>query len=430
MFHINMEYLVWRGVVLLVSCFMILTTSGIIYGWPSLLLVFQDVKLFENLCTPEEGNHCNARLLKFNLIYTLGQVSAVIGPMPFGIFLDKFGPRLTTFVGSIGFAGSSLLISFSNHSTFDAYIPGFMFLQIFGAGIFLGLIKMSQYYKSKDAVLAVFNICFDASTVVFFIYLLIYKSTPLPPSAFFKYFAAIPVFSLLLVIFWPISTEIEDETTPIVKAPEPSFRGFLFIIKSRDFLLWALIYMPITLAWMNMYLGTIEERLKFYANEETVIFLIEALGAILPAVLIVSPFIGMFVDKFGYKVSFLTNHFVGFVWCILISVDKYPYMQIGTFVLFTFLRALFWGNAMVYAVKLLGFTYFGKGWGLVVLLAGLVNLIPYFLLDLVLSTFKGNFLILNYIQIGCWILLFFFPIYMQTSWHSTDHKDQYPYERY
>eukprot|EP01124_Arcella_intermedia_P015444 TRINITY_DN21947_c0_g1_i3.p1 TRINITY_DN21947_c0_g1~~TRINITY_DN21947_c0_g1_i3.p1 ORF type:complete len:439 (+),score=65.52 TRINITY_DN21947_c0_g1_i3:43-1359(+) len=436
MMHLNMELGVVRGVVLVMCCFMILMTSGVIFGWPSLLLVFQEENLFKNLCTRDETGKedCTAQLLKFNLIYTLGQVSATISPLPFGIFLDRFGPRLTTFIGSIGFALSSILISYSNDSTFDAYIPGFMFLQIFGSGIFLGLIKMSEFFKSKDAVLAVFNICFDASTVVFFFYLLIYRSTHLHSSDFFKYFAIVPVFSLILGLFWPVPKDAHggpNESTPIVESKEsgpPSMQVFWRIIRSRDYLLWAALYMPVTLAWMNMYLGTVKERLSFYANEEQVVFLVEALGAILPSVLVVSPFIGYFIDRFGYKVSYLFNHFLGVVWVILISVDTLPYLQIGTFIIFTLLRALYWGNAMVYAVKLLGFTYFGKGWGLMVLIAGLLNLIPYFLLDLVLSTFKGNFLILNYVLIACWLLCFFFPIFLQTRWHRTDWNEEDSYE--
>jgi len=122
-------------------------------------------------------------------------------------------------------------------------------------------------------------------------------------------------------------------------------------------------------------------------------------------------------DNFGYKKTFLINHFLGFFWVLLISIEVVPYLQIASFIIFTIVRGLYFGNAMVYAVKLFGYGDFGKGWGFVYLSAGAINILQYFMLDVTLKALGGSFVVLNYVEIGTWVACFFFPIYLNTKWH-------------
>jgi MFS family permease len=95
-------------------------TSGVIFGWASLLPV---IKSSGADYTPEQ----------FSLIFTAGAVGNYMTTLIFGMILDNLGPKLTGVIASILFAIGTTLCSFVDN--YYCFSIGFFIVGFAGPGI-------------------------------------------------------------------------------------------------------------------------------------------------------------------------------------------------------------------------------------------------------------------------------------------------------
>ncbi len=108
------------------AAFQIFFCGGITYGWATIVPVFKAEGLFYDLCEESQlqvahGSNnsmngsdlysnqrkddgakkfeCAAQRERLNLVFNVAVFSVAASSLPIGAFLDKFGPKITLFVG-------------------------------------------------------------------------------------------------------------------------------------------------------------------------------------------------------------------------------------------------------------------------------------------------------------------------------------------
>ena len=105
-----------------VACFQMILTTGVIYGYASLLVIFKDMKLYQSECNAgselfnstgiltfdnstggevnEEGNlFCPARDKSFNLPFAIAVIIQSLVKIPLGNLVDTFGAKSSQYLG-------------------------------------------------------------------------------------------------------------------------------------------------------------------------------------------------------------------------------------------------------------------------------------------------------------------------------------------
>ena len=83
-----------------------LITSGIIFGWPSLVLLLKEDNVYRNGCdigsSNVNGTHtvCAKQEVELNRIFTFGFFGLIGSRLVLGIILDRHGPLVCSMLGS------------------------------------------------------------------------------------------------------------------------------------------------------------------------------------------------------------------------------------------------------------------------------------------------------------------------------------------
>lgn len=461
----------------------VLLCSGIIYGWSSLLLVFQAEGVYSELCTnstasaasnsylsytasalhtamSSEGpvdtsKMCSAQILRFELVYILGLVSVFLSTPVHGFLLDTYGARFLNHTASVFVIIGSLFFAFGyNTAKLDLLIPAMICIAFGGMATLLSLFpfaKITPQYIS--IVLAFYNVGFDSSPLVFYIYVKVYQATGLSPRSFFLIYLIVPISMLILSVFWPkgigephgtseeqketntqSAGELELDTisegdarvvplegdsngslealesnreskTPETEEPTSElgpveqfawpFKKQLLSIESVLICLTHIIFS----SWLSVYMGSVQSRLKALeptGNMERIDAYTEHFGLVLSLAFLSAPLVGFSI----YKLKVLRAFFV----CILMSIvwnlgQFLPFTaQIFTFVVFAVVRAWYYGIIFTFITHVFSWVNVGKLWGVFNLFAGLVSFAFYGISWAVVHWFKGSYTIPNIVS--------------------------------
>lgn len=221
---------------------LVLSMSGIVYGWSSLLLVLEDEGVYSELCTSNSTasvastaadslplwskmvrstlrrdslaiqtnatstTTCAARSLRFDLVFLMGVLAVFIFSPFHGWTMDTLGARILTMIAACAMLCGLIMFSFGYHTQkLDLLAPSLMFIAAGGMGILMAMFSMARIMpKYISIILALLNVGFDSSPIVFYIYVKIYQAHPsVSPRIFFLAYCAIPILALLLSVFWP-----------------------------------------------------------------------------------------------------------------------------------------------------------------------------------------------------------------------------------
>lgn len=101
---------------IIVAAFQIILSSSILFGFSSLLVVFKDLKLYEDTCkepsftssnftdtkfSNEEATwvSCSAREKALNLPFAVGMILHFLVKIPLGGFIDNIGAKSSQYIG-------------------------------------------------------------------------------------------------------------------------------------------------------------------------------------------------------------------------------------------------------------------------------------------------------------------------------------------
>jgi MFS family permease len=158
-------------------------------------------------------------------MFTIAAVSTNVVALPVGTILDRYGPRVSGIIGSISITIGSLLFAFAAELPFDAYIPGYLFLALGGPFVFISSFQLSNAFPQYSGlILALLTGAFDTSSAIFLAYRLIYQATEgaFTPKKFFLIYLVVPVYILLVQVFFMPSTSYKTVGELVTQVEEIS----------------------------------------------------------------------------------------------------------------------------------------------------------------------------------------------------------------
>ena len=206
-----------------------LFAAGVVFGYAAIKPVLLEEGVYRDRCTQQELDEkvhvCYEQELSLNLMFTIAAVSTNVVALPVGTILDRYGPRVAGIIGSISITVGSLLFAFAAQLPFDAYIPGYLFLALGGPFIFISSFQLSNAFPQYSGlILALLTGAFDTSSAIFLAYRLIYQGTDgaFTPKKFFLIYLVVPVYILLVQVFFMPSTSYKTVGELVNQAEEIS----------------------------------------------------------------------------------------------------------------------------------------------------------------------------------------------------------------
>jgi MFS family permease len=299
-----------------------LLTAGIVFGWASLLPILRDEGL--NLSSTD-----------FTRIFTFGAVGNYLSTLPFGIVLDRFGPKVCGILGSSLFALGLLLCSQATENA-TALTAGFALLGFAGPAIQLPTLHLARLFPSDGGggalIMSAQAAAFDGGTVVFALFGLAAQNIGLQSSTFFNFYAGVPVVTFLTAVFvWP-NTILPDggenkaavsmagagspfltpsrkrkPLQPIGEPPSKLVDAPLSTIMSQPQFYCLALWVSIHILKLNFVVATINDQLSESLTKETTATMINVFGAMLPFGFVGLPIVAGLLNKSPMAVFQLAN---------------------------------------------------------------------------------------------------------------------------
>ncbi|KAL5119398.1 hypothetical protein ACEQ8H_002667 [Pleosporales sp. CAS-2024a] len=420
-----------------------LFAAGVVFGYAAIKPVLLHEHVYRNLCTEHELEDnvdvCYEQEIRLNLMFTIAAVSTNVVALPVGTILDRYGPRVCGIIGAVSIAIGSLLFAFASDLSFDAYIPGYLFLALGGPFIFISSFQLSNTFPQYSGlILALLTGAFDTSSAIFLIYRLIYQGTNASFSLkhFFLVYLVVPAFILgVQLVFMPAVSyktvgelvtqaeeeqvvhdsddEIEDparvqrlrdarrvhrdsivsEITSLLgthdgqqQAQEEEKKkaksGVWGALHGRSaaqqmrtpWFLFIMLFTVLQMTRINYFVATIRSQYTYlFGNVARAVQINNFFDVALPVGGVLSvPFIGLLLDNTSttFTLALLVTIATTIGVLGLIAQSWAAYTGIILFVLY---RPLYYTAVSDYSAKVFGFATFGKVYGLIICLAGLLN---------------------------------------------------------
>jgi len=395
------------------------TTSGIIFGWPALQMILTQAGAFSDYCTDKDmTSPCDAQLMYFNTIYTVGIFANNISSLFTGVFLDRFGPKWTSVVSFLLFFGGCALFALNQQ---HAYVLGYALLGFSGIGIYVAIMHLNNLFPGHQSlVLSVFSGTFTVSSLIFKIFALLYN-----PDSWFTLphlFTALIVLLIPLVVLgtfvWPnkpydapnliekkgLLEEYNSSSAGLKNSQSLYNTSVKKQLTSGEF--WCpVVWISLQALHIHSYVGTVNVQFADYPEY------VNAFNWIWLGGVVAIPLFGVMLDKKGTTFSFFVFNtlFLLFSICTVIPVMRVQYLS---FFMVSIANVGVWGVFYSYLSFVFGTKNYGKILGVAFAVMALVGLLQYALLQITVSFFNSNFFYNNVFFLAISVLLFFNPIYL------------------
>ena len=453
-----------------------LFAAGIVFGYAAIKPVLIDEGVYKDYCTEKELKDgvipCYKQEIRLNLMFTIAAVSTNVAALPIGTILDTYGPRVCGIIGSFLLAVGALLFAFAAQLSFDAYIPGYLFMALGGPFVFISSFQLSNTFPHRSGlILALLTGAFDSSSALFLLFRLLYeqKGFQVDIKTLFLTYLAVPIFIAAVQIFimpkesYKSVTEVVEEAENEVFLPTPpefnederqslrerrdstvseihsllhkstnskrkareekkndisgvwgALHGYTAWeqIKTYWFVL-VTLFTVVQMTRINYFVATIRSQERWLlGSEDRAKTVNDFFDVALPLGGVLSiPFIGTILDNtstpfaLGVLVFFAT--IIGVLGCL-----PYMWAAIGNVVLFVIYRPFYYTAVSDYSAKVFGFQTFGKVYGLIICLAGILNFVQSPLDALTHTVFNLNPIPVNAgllalaVIVGCSLVIF------------------------
>lgn len=426
---------------LLIGCavFFSLMLSGVVFGWPAMVIMLESQGVYQYLC--EEGAHlpCQAQLNRFNLVFVVASTGFAWSVLPMGVILDRWGPKICVAMGSVLIFAGSLLFAFSDPPHFDGFLPGYLLMGVGGPPVVFSCMHLANLFpQKKGTIITLLNVALDASSLVFVILGDLYRAAPeaLTYKVMFIGFAAVPALALLVgLLLWPMRAYVAvaapagaaDGGGDVGAGAHDEEQQQTFKAQATSLVFWiCAAFTTMNLFRVNYYIATVGEQLLEFTgdivpianstlteNQVKAELFTSIFAYFLPIVGVMSvPVIGFLLDRLGLYLSIWILVGSGILYGIFGLLTILPIeVQLITFIFVAFFRALLFSAMATYVAAAFSFQHFGKLWGIVFFFGGLVNLAEYFMSAAV----KGNFFWLNVGMLVVSVLMAIFPLYLHKN---------------
>lgn len=344
----------------------------------------------------------------------------------------------------------AILFSVAPKITGDAYTPAYFFLALGGPFVFISSFQLSNTFPHRSGlILALLTGAFDSSSALFLLFRVLYEKSggKLNTENLFKFYLAVPVFILVVQLFvmpkesYKSVSEVVKEAEDEMNAPTPpeaSVEEQVFIRERRESAVseiqalleqpantkradredkknktsgvwgamhghsaWEQIKSPwfilitlftvVQMTRINYFVATIRPQERWLLGSEKEARKVnEFFDIALPVGGVLSiPFIGTILDgtstPFALASLVVVATLIGVLGCL-----PYTWAAIANIVLFVLYRPFYYTAVSDYSAKVFGFVTFGKVYGLIICLAGLLNFVQSPLDALTHVTFNNN----------------------------------------
>jgi MFS family permease len=180
--------------------------AGVIYGWPSLLimLISEPTGTFGEGCPAHSPKPCTFQTLRLNWIFTAASVASTGSSLVCGFLLDIFGPRTTNFLCGMTFSIGAVIFGLSNSMYIDGFLPGAVLMALSGPGILLtGLSVANLFPHHRRLVMGTLSGSFTLSSFVFSIFRAVHDVFGLTRLPLFLILACIvAVYTCVATLVW------------------------------------------------------------------------------------------------------------------------------------------------------------------------------------------------------------------------------------
>lgn len=433
-----------RWVALLSSCYMCVVAGGIMYGWPSLLLMLQAEGQFAELCHGEPVP-CAAQESLYHWIWTISSSACLASNLLTGLLLDALGPRFSATACSLLVLLGCALIGLHDSATFNVLQYGMVLISAFGPGVQNACVHTSNLFERRSTASSMIIGSFNLSYAVFLILELISRTTGASRrSLVLGYCAPVGVACVLAFVVMPSrpfsgrkGTSAErlisgDAASPKQSSPQAAAATLAVGRARRETLVTVLlseaplhhqvmsapfinllIWTTIAMFWMNFYIGTVASRLGHGGSVQIVAphrreEFIELFNLISPAGVIVLPLIGYIFDRVSFSLGLLVTTSFGALFAALLLVPSEGTL-VGAWACYTLFRNCAFASLFSTLTHFLGFQNLGVLVGLALLVSGCVSMLQPLIIRLIDADLEGQYRYVNYFMLGSMLLLFYFP---------------------
>lgn len=405
---------------------------------------------------------------RLNLMFTTAAVGTNVCALPVGALLDRHGPRVSGIIGSVLLAIGAVLLASAAKLPFDGYILGYLFLALGGPFVFISSFQLSNTFPNHSGlILALLTGAFDSSSAIFLFYRLIYTASDglFNPQKFFLAYLIVPAFILVVQVFLMPSRSYKTVGELFTYAGNPENRNeeteaqireqhrmhresevsevtslldnigaskqqrqeerkqaisgvwgaqhgrsAFQQMKSPWFILITL-FTVVQMTRINYFVATIRTQYEYMLKDHRLAEQVNnVFDVALPVGGLISvPFIGFILDN--TSTTFVLGLLVTIATAIgILGVLSYTWAAYANIALFVLYRPFYYTAVSDYAAKVFGFHTFGKVYGLVICLAGILNFSQSALDAFTHRTFHSDptpvnlILIVTALTVGVWLV--------------------------
>mmetsp|Transcript_9121 Transcript_9121/g.22480 ORF Transcript_9121/g.22480 Transcript_9121/m.22480 type:complete len:486 (+) Transcript_9121:54-1511(+) len=419
------------------SCFLILfgafeavLTSGVVFGWAALQLMLQNEGIYASECKTTKAP-CMEQAVKLEMMYTVATSAFCFCVWPTGLVLDRFGPRVCCMMGATFFGAGCAMFAVSSN-TFDLFMPGYCLIAIGGLPVVLSMMHLSNLIPElAGTVITIMNVMIDVSSLDFQVFNVLVSFGFTRQTLFLAYLAVPLLIFITAPFMWPMQkyeprpTDQENlgsrDLDPFandhreeeqVRASWLQHAPYSTQLRSPQFLS-CVAFTALQLLHVNFYIGTVDDQVEKVAMAQGGISPIEIKGMcaafawILPLGGLIMTFpVGQTLDNKPLWFSVMLLSVAGAVHSGLTLVPS-ANLQYGGFLVFAYFRAALFGTMATTVAFTFGHSNFGKLWGMLYFIAGMLNFcigpLAY------LSNQWMSFDPINYATLGVSVFLLVYP---------------------
>jgi len=439
-------------VLIMLTFLSVLFSSGTIFGWAPMLLVLQKEGVFRSECPDGDtlvNPDCDARDRQLNLIYTVGAFTSSVVGVFVGMFLDKFGPRVTVVIGAcvnvagfyfFGMIHSELMIDGISDDV--SLMLGIMLLATGGIFQFISSFHIGFIAAEvQELVIGGCSCLFDASSCIFLFFNLIY-ATGVSMASIFCGFAVLNFFlHVMLWIYWGKCYKYhpryaaegqakqeckEDEAPDDFQLGEKAAQQYT-PVHQREFwtqinprvtpeFTYMVLFGIVNMTRSNLFLGLVADDLK-QKGDDTKIYT-KITSAIVPLGFLAVPIIERLIREMALCTAMDITVGLGVIYGGISLIPNVP-IQLVTAVVYTLYRALLFSAIATYNAQVFGPATMGKVAGLMYTLSAPFQLLSYPLVAVTQDCFDNNYAMVSVFQI-LWLI----PVYVMSRWLRRHTQEQ------
>lgn len=365
---------------------------------------------------------CVEQEITLNQMFTWAAVGTNVSAFPIGLILDRYGPRVASMLGTVLMLLGSLGLAIAR-ADLDIYIPAYTVLAMAGSFLLLASFSLASLVPRRAGlIVSGMTGAFDASSGLFLIYRIVYQSFGGPSiTHFFSAYCLVPIL-IFVVQAWYMprrttddsSDDIEhdegreelSETTHLLAASEAGKtitdpvegvmveHNYTAGLTSGWFLGPAFV-MIASLIRVNFYIATVHAQLIFFIGSADAQDVKNMFDVLLPlGGILAIPLIGWIIDNYTTATVYLLTLLLSLSSGLLSFVPN-KYVQILHVLTFVVLRPWIYSILPGTVTRIFGNERFGAFYGLIMAIAGLVNLLAHDLEVMTYTKFDGSFIPVN-----------------------------------